>query len=168
MTLKTTLLAASMAVLFAPPTLAHEHSINGVSVIHPMAFETSKTAKAGAGYMAITNDNEEADRLLEVKADFPRVMLHTTEEKDGIAKMIHLEAIDIPAGDTVLLEPGGLHVMFKGLDGDPLEEGEEIPATLVFENAGELEVVFKVEKRHGEAKSHDHSDHSDHSGHSTN
>ncbi|PJN92451.1 hypothetical protein CNY89_29595, partial [Amaricoccus sp. HAR-UPW-R2A-40] len=32
--------------------------------------------------------------------------------------------------------PGGAHVMFMGLDGDPFEVGEVIPATLVFEKAG--------------------------------
>jgi copper(I)-binding protein len=36
--------------------------------------------------------------------------------------------------------------MFMGLIGDPFEEGETVPATLVFENAGEVEIEFNVEK----------------------
>jgi hypothetical protein len=36
--------------------------------------------------------------------------------------------------------------MFMGLQGDPFEEGETVLATLVFENAGEIEIEFNVEK----------------------
>lgn len=159
------LAAAFGAALFSTLAFAGEHTINGLSVTHPMAYETPKSARAGAGYLSITNENEQDDRLIEVRADFPRVMLHTTQETDGIARMVHLEAIDLPAGQTIVLEPGGHHVMFMGLDGDPFEEGEEIPATLVFEKAGELDVVFKVEKRGTEAATEDHSGHGEHSGH---
>ena len=75
--------------------------------------------------------------------------------------MNHVGRIEIPAGETVKLKPGGLHVMFMGLE-DPLTEGENIPATLVFENAGEVEVTFNVEARDGDHSGHDHSGH-DHS-----
>ncbi|MDP5359854.1 MAG: copper chaperone PCu(A)C, partial [Paracoccaceae bacterium] len=54
----------------------------------------------------------------------------------------------------VQLAPGGLHVMFMGLGGDPFEVGETFPATLVFEKAGEVEVVFYVEERTAEAMDH--------------
>ena len=164
-----TLIAALGTTLLAQPLFAHEATIADLTIIHPMAFETAKTAQAGAGYMVISNDGETDDRLLEVRAEFPRVMLHTTEEEDGIARMVHIDAVDLPAGETVSLEPGGKHVMFMGLDGDPFEVGEEISATLVFEKAGEVDVVFKVEERTGDAGA-DHSghgDHSDHSDHST-
>lgn len=140
--------------------IAHEYSAGGIAIDHPMAFET--TAKAGAGYMTITNSGDAADALIEVKADFPRVMIHQTVEEDGIAKMQHTDRVELPVGEVVELSPGGFHVMFMGLD-EPLVEGAEIPATLVFENAGEVEVTFNVEAR--TAESHDHSEH-DHSDHS--
>lgn len=77
----------------------------------------------------------------------PKVEIHQTVESDGVAQMLPVEAIEIAPGQTVTLQPGGFHVMFMGLDGRQLQEGEEVPATLVFEKAGELAVVFKVEKR---------------------
>lgn len=126
---------------------AHEFTVGDLTVDHPMAFETAKTAMAGGGFLTVTNNGTEDDRLIAVRADFPKVELHTTEEQDGVAKMIHVDAVDIPAGETVALEPGGFHVMFMGLRGDPFEVGEEIPATLVFEKAGEVEVMFSVEER---------------------
>lgn len=155
-------ISAVSAAFISAPVAAHEATIDDLTIIHPMAFETSKSAKAGAGYMMISNDGDTDDRLLEVRADFPRVMLHNTEEKDGIARMIHVESLDLPAGEIVALEPGGHHVMFMGLNGDPFEAGEEIPATLVFEKAGELNVTFKIEKRNDTGGSEEGTDHSDH------
>lgn len=140
---------------------AHEFEIAALSVDHPMAYETAPTAHTGGGYMTITNTGDTADRLLAVKVErFDKVMLHESKESaDGMASMSHIEAVDIPAGETVTFQPGGLHVMFMGLGGDPLEVGETIPAILVFEKAGELAVDFNVEARDGAS----HEDHSDHS-----
>lgn len=146
------------ALLAAGPATAHEYKVGNLSVDHPFAYETPKVARAGGGYMMITNSGAEADRLIEVRAEFPQVMIHlSTVDDQGVARMEHVMALDIPAGETVELAPGGYHVMFMGLNGNPLEEGDKVPATLVFEKAGELEVVFNVEKRkHG---SEDHSNH---------
>ena len=151
------------ALALGLPTLAaaHDFKVADLEIHHPMAFETPRAAKSGAGYLMIVNNGTTDDSLLAVQADFPKVQLHLSEEKDGIAKMIHVDKIDIPAGQSVELMPGGLHVMFMGLNGDPLEEGEEIKATLVFEHAGEVDVVFNVEPRSEGAQGADHSGHSD-------
>lgn len=156
-----------LAVLsFSTASMAHDYSAGDLDIQHPMAFETAPSVKAGGGYMTITNTGDDDDALIGVKADFPRVMIHQTVEEDGIAKMNHVDRIDIPAGEAVELTPGGFHVMFMGLDA-PLEAGAKIPATLIFENAGEVEVTFNVEPRGSEAKDHSGHDHSghDHSGH---
>ena len=138
---------ATGLMIAATSAVAQDFTLGDLTVDHPMAFETAATAKTGGGYLTITNTGAEPDRLMGVRADFPQVMIHQTEDKDGIATMSHVEAIDIPAGETVALEPGGYHVMFMGLDGDPFEVGESIPATLIFEKAGELEIVFTVQER---------------------
>ncbi len=52
----------------------------------------------------------------------------------------------VPAGGTLVMEPGGLHVMCIGLR-SPLVEGEEIPITFEFESAGTVEVTVTVEDR---------------------
>ncbi len=152
-----TFAALAAFTLACNPANAHDFTAGDLVINHPMAFETTKTAMTGGGYLSITNNGTTPDRLLGVRADFPKVELHTTEEKDGVAKMMHVEAIDILPGETVTFAPGGLHVMFMGLNGDPFEVGETIPATLIFEEAGEAEIVFNVEKRTGHGM--DHSDH---------
>lgn len=58
--------------------------------------------------------------------------------------MPHVGRFEIAPGGTLTLEPGTAHIMFEQM-GDPLEVGEAIPAMLVFERAGRLDVEFKVE-----------------------
>jgi copper(I)-binding protein len=148
-------LALAFAI-FALPAAAHEVTTDSLVIDHPYTLETVATAMSGAGYMTITNTGSVPDRLLEVRADFPRVSLHGTQtDAQGVTRMVPVEGIAISPGATVTLAPGGMHVMFMGLDGDPFEEGERIPATLVFERAGEIAVEFWVEPRTGATTGHE-------------
>ncbi|UWR23046.1 copper chaperone PCu(A)C [Sulfitobacter sp. S190] len=164
--MKSITLAALLGVA-ATVASAHEYKLGDIAIDHPIAFETAKTAKVGGGYMTITNAGAD-DKLLAVTSDsIAKIMLHRSEtDANGVARMMHLDAIDLPAGETVELAPGGLHVMFMGLDGDPLEDGEKIDATLVFEKAGEIPVTFNVVERrtvvHGTGAKSDTEDHSNH------
>lgn len=151
---------AAALVFLALPAAAHEVTTETLVIDHPYALETPATAMSGAGYMTITNTGPAPDRLLAVRAAFPRVTLHGTKsDAQGVIRMVQVDGIDIEPGETVILAPGGTHVMFMGLDGDPFEEGERIPATLVFEHAGEIPVEFWVEARNGGMtgdQEHDH------------
>lgn len=53
------------------------------------------------------------------------------ELKDGMMKMRKVELIDIPAGDTVELKPGGHHLMVIGLK-KALKEGDKVTIALQF------------------------------------
>jgi copper(I)-binding protein len=148
------------ALLLATPVAAHEFEAGGLRIGHPYAIETAATAQTGAGYFTVTNTGDASDRLVAVEAEFPRVMIHTTEtDASGVARMIEQDGLEIAPGETLELSPGGTHVMFMGL-GEPFEEGETVPATLVFERAGRVEVEFNVEPRMGaagaDAPGHDH------------
>ncbi len=136
-----------LACILPVAGLAHDYTLSDLTIAHPIALETTATAMSGAGYMTITNTGNTPDRLIGVEADFPRVMMHETQMTNDIATMVQMDAIDIPAGQTVIFEPGGRHVMFMGLGGDPFEVDEEISVRLVFETAGSIDVVFKVEAR---------------------
>ncbi len=155
-----------LATLLIAPSLgfAQEYKVGDLVVDQPVAKTTPATAMAGAGYVSIMNMGDTADRLIAVEAAFPRVMIHDTKVENDVATMFHVDAVEIGPGETVSMMPGGKHIMFMGLDGDPFEEGEEIPATLIFENAGRLEVMFNVETLEqitgsADAKEEDHSNH---------
>jgi copper(I)-binding protein len=49
----------------------------------------------------------------------------------------------LPAGQTVELKPGGLHMMFMGVT-KPFTAGQTIRVKLTFENAGEIEIDVPV------------------------
>lgn len=61
----------------------------------------------------------------------------------GSMTMREIGSLELPAGETVVLEPGGYHVMLLDLV-EPLEIGQTIDLTLTFEQAGERTVVAEV------------------------
>ncbi|MEX0582595.1 MAG: copper chaperone PCu(A)C, partial [Sneathiella sp.] len=57
--------------------------------------------------------------------------------------MMHMEELVIEPGETVMLKPGGFHIMLMGLK-KPLTKGSEFPLTLTFARAGEITVPVHV------------------------
>lgn len=101
----------------------------------------------GAVYMTIENQGDEADRLLAAETEIAEaVELHNVNMVEGVMQMRPVDGgIEIPAGDsaTVVLEPGGLHVMLIGLS-QSLEIGDSFDVELEFENAGSITVDVEV------------------------
>lgn len=140
-------LASLCAALFlSAPAFAHGVTAGALTISHPWIALPASSAQAAAGYMRITNSGDHADRLIGVEAGFAgQSMLHESRtDAQGVTRMVHLPAIELPPGGTVTLAPGGLHVMFMGLAA-PLSEYAREPATLVFEEAGRVPVEFSVD-----------------------
>ena len=97
---------------------------------------------SSAAYLSITNHGAMADRLLTAESNLARkTELHTMDVTNGVMKMRQIDGgIAIPAGKTVQLAPGGLHVMLIGLK-VPLNADENYQVTLVFEKAGKVELT---------------------------
>jgi copper(I)-binding protein len=108
-------------------------------------FSYPTTGRSGAGYFTLTNDGA-ADALLDVEADYPKVMLHKSMMKDGVMTMEHQMRVVVPPQGEIEFAPGGYHVMFMGLK-EGWGVGDDIKATLIFEKSGSLEVTFKVIER---------------------
>lgn len=144
-------------LLLAAPAVAHEGMMHdgcapdqtfttgGITVSGAFTRAMLDAAKVGAGYMSIANAGPEADRVVGAKSELtPRVELHNMSVKDGMMSMSHVEGgIEVPAGGSVDLAPGGLHVMFIGPN-QQFQEGECVELTLTFEKAGELPVQLVV------------------------
>lgn len=139
---------AALVLSLPLPALAHDYSAGPLNIAHPVVPETPPPARTAAGYLSITNNGDEADALVAIQSDLPSTSIHRSEILNGVATMSPVARLEIAAGETVTLEPGGLHVMFMGLEA-PFAAEERIPATLVFERAGPVEVVFHVETRSG-------------------
>lgn len=137
-----------LTTLFIMTTSVHAHSVTvgDIEIIHPNIPQPAEGAMAAAGYMAIANDSDHPDRLIGVETPVASsAMLHESRvSADGVAAMSHIEGIDIPAGDTAVLEPGGFHIMLMGLN-QTLTEGQMVPGVLIFEQAGRVEFEFMVD-----------------------
>ena len=62
----------------------------------------------------------------------PVVEVHEMAMKDNVMTMRHIPGVDLPAGKTVELKPGGYHVMLMNLK-QQVKEGDTVPLTLTFE-----------------------------------
>jgi hypothetical protein len=76
-------------------------------------------------------------------------MLHRSLHKGSEARMVHVEALDLAPGQTVVFKPGGYHLMLMHRK-RALQPGEEVPVTLRFGDGETLEVPFRVEGARGE------------------
>lgn len=114
-------------------------------IIEPWARAMLPGQPSGGAYMTLRNEGEEADTLLSVASPTAKkAEIHTMEVVDDVMTMRPVDGgLEIPAGGTVTLEPGGLHLMFMRVD-EPFAEGGEVPITLTFEKAGEVEVSLPV------------------------
>lgn len=135
-----------IALLLVSPVHGHGVTAGAIEVIHPKIPQPAPGAKAAAAYMAISNDGGSEDRLIGVEIPVAQsALLHQTQVgADGVASMSHVESLTIPADDTVVLEPGGYHIMLMGLTAT-LTEGQMVPGVLIFERAGRIEVEFMVD-----------------------
>jgi copper(I)-binding protein len=71
-------------------------------------------------------------------------MLHeTTLSTDGVARMGHVPALEIPPGGAATLTPGGHHLMLMDLAA-PLREGETVALILRFRSGAEVTVAAPV------------------------
>lgn len=165
-------------ILAALPALAHQVQSDavpgGVVLDHPWARATSPEQSNAAVYMQIHNSGD-SDIVLHggQSAIAERVEIHQSREENGLMTMVPLtEALVIPAGETLRLAPGGLHLMLFGVEGG-LFEGEVFMVTLALESedasggAGreiELEVDIVVESAlfEGIATEYDDATHQNH------
>ena len=138
------------ALMISTPLYAHSVREGDIEIIHPNIPQPAVGAKAAAGYMGISNEGDRPDRLIAVETPVAKsAMLHqSTVNADGVATMSHVDGIEVPAVDTVMLEPGGYHIMLMGLT-QPLVEGQMVPGVLVFEHAGRVEIEFMIDPRGG-------------------
>ena len=138
------LAAAAATLLVASATAgAHQYQAGAITIQHPHARATVPGQPTGGAFMVLVNKGG-ADRLLGISADVARsTELHEMKMENDVMKMRQVDGIDIGAGQTVELKPGGYHIMFMDLT-EPLKEGQTLKGTLLFEKAGAVTVEYTV------------------------
>jgi copper(I)-binding protein len=138
--------AAALALTLALPTAAEDVARAGSVVIaDPWARASIVAGRPGAAYLTLRNEGAKPDALVEVTTPAAgHAMLHeTTLSADGVARMSHVEALEIPPGGAAILAPGGHHLMLMDLSA-PLREGETVALTLRFRSGAEATVTAPV------------------------
>jgi copper(I)-binding protein len=136
----------ALALIAAPPVLAQTAPSSTLEVQQVWARATPAGAKTGAIYLTVVNHTGADDKLVAASTPEAReAQLHTMIDDNGVMKMRQLPSIEIKAGATVTLKPGGMHVMLLGLK-EPLKQGASFPLTLQFEKGGKRELTVSVSK----------------------
>lgn len=106
---------------------------------------TPPGAKIAGGYLTLNNDGAQDDRLIGASSPVAgSIEIHEMTMQGDVMKMRALpDGVPLRAGQTVELKPGGYHLMMMDLT-QPLTEGESVPLTLTFENAGEVQLSLPV------------------------
>ncbi|WP_116084620.1 DUF1775 domain-containing protein [Tropicimonas sp. IMCC34011] len=123
---------------------------------------TAPNQPVAGGYMTVANTGETDDVLISVSSSVSRRgEVHEMSMDGDVMRMREVEGgLSIPAGETVTLEPGGLHIMLMDLEG-PLSEGESAEVTLTFEEAGDVTLTLPIVSR--QRGGHDgHGEHTHH------
>ncbi|GGZ24060.1 copper chaperone PCu(A)C [Streptomyces poonensis] len=100
------------------------------------------TDAMAAGYLVVENDSDRSDTLESAGSDIAEdVTIHQTSGQTmGIADS---EDREVPAHGSLVLESGGMHLMFEKLKRKP-EEGETVSVKLRFAEAGSVTVEMPV------------------------
>ncbi len=118
-------IVAAALIIAAFPVLAQ------ITVKDPWVRATVSQQKATGAFMQITSAQDA--RLVEAKSPVAGIVeVHEMTMEKDVMKMRAVKALDLPAGKSVELKPGGYHVMLMDLK-QQMKEGDTVPLTLVVE-----------------------------------
>lgn len=150
--------AALLSTVLTTPAMAHPDAAH-VAAEGAWARASVAGQQATGAFVRLTA--KEPLRLVGVRTPAAAVgEIHEMKMEGDVMRMRALDGLDLPAGQTVELKPGGLHLMFQQLKA-PLQEGTQVPVTLVFQDAQGAESrlhlqvpVQRMAPKGGEATGH--------------
>ena len=106
----------------------------------PYAKATAPNAKNSAAFMTIENKSPNDIELVKASSNISKVTeIHTHISENGMKKMVQIPSIKIPANSSVELKPGGLHIMFLGIE-NQLDENSKVDLNLTFSDGKTYEL----------------------------
>ncbi len=133
-----------LSLLFSVLSASALASEPAVVVADPWVREPVPGRNISAGYMTLDNAAEQEQVLVAVHSpDAERVEIHSHTHVDGMMRMRKEEQVAIPAGSSLSLEPGGLHLMLFELR-EGLKAGDEMALELEFADGSRLPLSAPV------------------------
>ncbi|HVR54714.1 MAG TPA: copper chaperone PCu(A)C [Pseudorhodoferax sp.] len=117
--------------LIATTALAAGIAQAQVSVEDAWVRATVPQQKATGAFMKLNAAKD--SRLVSVTSPAsPVAEVHEMAMQDNVMRMRQVPGVELPAGKTIELKPGGYHIMLMDLPRQ-VKAGETVPLTLVFE-----------------------------------
>jgi len=146
--------AFAILILLAGTSLANAHS--GLQVSEPWVREAPPTSRVLAAYLTLVNTGDNTVTVTAISSpDFKNAEIHRTVIEAGVARMLPVKQLEVPAGGQLMLEPGGHHLMLF----DPLRTltaGETVTLIIHMNNGKQLSATAPVIRKTGEDHSHHH------------
>jgi copper(I)-binding protein len=132
-----------VAMTLAAATLSALAAGDAVEVKNAWARATVKGQMATGAFMTLTA--KDGNKLVGVACPVAGVaQVHEMKMEGGVMKMAEVKGgLDLPAGKTVELKPGGYHVMLMDLK-EPLAKDTAVPVTLMFKDAKGVESKLEL------------------------
>jgi periplasmic copper chaperone A len=138
--LRVTWACACLATLIASAAMAQSPPL----VVRDAWVRQTPGSDVAAVYMTLRNESPRAITVTGVQSPLAsHAMIHESKTEGGQSKMRPHEHLVIPPGQTVKLEPGGLHVMLHGLS-QPVAVGQNLPLVLRLDDGTNIDVAAQV------------------------
>jgi copper(I)-binding protein len=149
-------IACAMSVLALAIAVTPLASAQSVNVANAWVRAPAPGQKTAAVYVDLTS-RENAALVAAGSPAAERAELHSMSMDGGVMRMRAQAKIELPAGRTVKLAPGGTHVMLVDLK-RPLKSGDTVPLVLSVQSAGTSLTTLKIEAevRAAGAEAHQH------------
>ena len=155
-----------LAAIFALATMvswsdmvsAQNTRIGLLEIRNAWVRESVGPAKTAAAYLELYNGGKDVLTITGVNSEsVASVRLHATVRDGEVMRMRSLESIAIAPGQTVALQPGGMHIMFMGVH-EPLRPGMLVDLTLTLSNGrvGRLNIPVLALNSNAEQGGHQH------------
>lgn len=140
-------LVASTLCAFAIGGQAAGQIVGSLKIEHAWVRPMPRGAPTAAGYVTITNKGRTPDRLTGATTKAAAsIEIHQTSMMGSVMRMRPVPGgVDLPAGQTVSLDPGGYHLMFIG-PSHTFRAGEHIIVDLRFTHAPAARTDFIVQE----------------------
>jgi hypothetical protein len=97
-----------------------------------------------AVYLTLRNPTTKPITIVGVESSVAsHAMIHETQTESGQSRMRPHEQLVVPPGQTVKLEPGGLHVMLHGVT-HPAPVGQSVALALLLSDGNKVQVAAVV------------------------
>ena len=149
---------ASLPVILIAVLCLHgiAYAASTLEITHPWVREAPPSARVLAAYMSIKNPGDSAITINGISSpDFEYAEIHRTVINDGVARMLHIKQLDVPANGIIRLEPGGLHLMLFNPK-RMLAEGDTITLTIHLGNETCMTVSTPVVRQDDDHSRHHH------------